>query len=219
MTGRRRMTRVVLVVGAGLAAAAGLVQATFGDRIPSWTGNKADPGPLGVLTMALGAVALGAAILLTASVRGTVRVGAATAIALVAVIGATTVGRLWYVPGSLLVVGLVARIEDWRAVVAALRREWSRVLLVVLGCCELLMVVRSRPLVMVFGVVAGAALMAAAVPGPRRRTMALVVLAPLPFAVLAWTALVPLVVSVMAVLVALGIHEVAVRPRPKVEPV
>jgi hypothetical protein len=218
MTGRRRVARVVLVVGAGLAVAAGLVQATIGDRIPSWTGNKADPGPLGLLTVALGAVAVGAAVLLTATARGAVRAGAVAAITLVAVIGATTVGRLWYAPGLLLVVGLVVRTEDWRAVIAALRREWSRVLLVVLGGCELLMVVRSRPLVMVFGVVAGAALMAAAVPGPRRRTIALVVLAPLPFLVLAWTALVPLVVSVMAVLVALGIHEAAVPPRPKVEP-
>ena len=219
MTGRRRIARVVLVVGAGLAVAAGLIQATFGDRIPAWTGNKADPGPLGLLTVALGAVAVGAAVLLTSAARDAVRAGAAAAIALVAVIGATAVGRLWYGPGLLLVVGLVVCVEDFCAVVAALRREWSRVLLVVLGSCELVMVVRSRPLVMVLGVVAGAALMAAAVPGPRRRTIALVVLAPLPFAVLAWTALVPLVVSVMAILVALGMHQAAARPRPKVEPV
>ena len=51
------------------------------------------------------------------------------------------------------------------------RREWwYRVLLVALGCCELVMIVRAQPLVTFFGVVAGVGLLAAAasIPGPGR---------------------------------------------------
>jgi hypothetical protein len=91
------------------------------------------------------------------------------------------------------------------------------VLLVVLACCELLMVVRARPLVALVGVVAGVALVAAAVPGPRRRSMALAVVGTLPFAVLAWTAIAPLVVTVAAIAVVVGIREGSVRAPARIE--
>lgn len=68
------------------------------------------------------------------------------------------------------------------------------------------MIVRAQPLVTFFGVVAGVGLLAAAASHPRPRTMALAVVGTLPFAVLAWTALVPLIVTAAAVLVAIGIH-------------
>ena len=88
-------------------------------------------------------------------------------------------------------------------------------LLVALGCCELLMVVRARPIVTLFGVVAGLALIAAAVPTARRWAIALAIVGPVPFAALAWTALVPLVVSVTAAFVAVG-HPIGRRLRPPV---
>ncbi len=203
----RRWARWLLISGAALAAVAGLVQATVGSRIPSWTGDKADPGPLGALTIALGAVAGVAAAVLTGPRRsGSVRVAAGGALALVCLVGATTVGALWVLPGTLLAIGLVASVDDWRGLVATIRHEWCRVLLVALGCCELLMIVRARPHLAVLGAVAGGALVAAAVSRPRRSTMALAIVATLPFAVLAWTALVPPMVTAAAVLVAVGIR-------------
>ena len=220
MTGRMRQARALLIVGAVLAMVAGLVQSTMGSRIPAWTGDKADPGPLGALTLVLGAIALLGATLLTAPRRSaTVRVGAGAAIGLVAAIGFTTVGRLWWLPGPLLALGLVVSIEDWHALRSAIRREWWRVLLVALGCCELLMVVRAHPAVTVLGVVAGVALIAAAVPAAQRWTIALAVVGPLPFAALAWTALVPLIVSVVAafVAVAVAVHRTSARAPAQIE--
>jgi hypothetical protein len=202
---RRRLARALLLTGAALAVVAGLVQATIGAQIPSWTGRKADPGPLGLLTIALGAAALVAAVPLTGpDRRGAVRAAAGAVVGLVAVIGFTTVGRLWYVPGPLLLLGLAISIEDPFDVLATARREWWRVLLVALGCCELLMIVRARPLAMALGALAAVALMAAAASAARRRTIALAILGPLPFALLTWTAIVPVLVSVIAVVVALG---------------
>jgi hypothetical protein len=218
VNGRRQRARSLLLAGGVLAIAAGLVQATTGSRIPVWTGDKADPGPLGLLTVVLGIVALVATMLLTSPHRsGTARAGAGAAIALVAIIGSTTVGRLWWLPGPLLVVGLAVSVEDWRALLSTIRRQWCRVLLVTLGCCELLVVVRAQPLVMLSGLVAGVALMAAAVPGARPRIIPLAVLGTLPFAALAWTALVPVIVSVTAAVITLAVHRPSAAPPVKIE--
>ena len=177
--------------------AAGLVQTTVGSRIPAWTGDKADPGPLGAADPRARRDRPPRRDVADSPRRSaTVRTGAGAAIGLVALVGFTTVGRLWWLPGPLLALGLVVSVEDWRALLSAIRREWWRVLLVALGCCELLMVVRAQPVVTLFGVVAGMALIAAAVPAARRWAVALAILGPLPFAALAWTALVPLIVSV-----------------------
>ena len=217
MTGTRP-ARPLLIVGAVLAMAAGLIQTTVGSRMPAWTGDKADPGPLGLLTLVLGALALLAATLLTSPRRSApLSAGAGAAIGLVALVGFTTVGRLWWLPGPLLALGLVVSVEDWRALLSGIRREWWRVLLVTLGCCELLMVVRARPLVTLFGVVAGLALVAAAVPTMRRWAIALAIVGPLPFAALVWTALVPLIVSVTAAFVAVAIHRTSAGPPVQIE--
>jgi hypothetical protein len=199
--------RALLGAGALLAIAAGLVQATIGSRVPTWTGDKADPGPLGLLTVAMGVVALAASVVLTrATVRAPAQACAAGALVLIAVVGATTVGRLWIVPGPLLAVGLVAAVDDWRRLVVALRREWSRVLLVALAACVLVVILRAPPLVTVTGIAAAVALVAAAVARRRPLTMALAIAATVPFAVLGWTALVPAVVPIAAALVVLLAH-------------
>jgi hypothetical protein len=45
------------VLGGVLGVGAGIIQATMGSRIPDWTGAKADPGALGLLTIALSVLA------------------------------------------------------------------------------------------------------------------------------------------------------------------
>ena len=214
----RRWSRVLLVAGGVLAVAAGVVQWSVGSRIPTWTGDKADPVALGLLTVVLGAIAIVAAVILTSPRRGVAsRIAAGAAIALVAVIGFTTVGRLGWLPGPLLALGLVLGVDDWRQLGATTRRQWCRVLLVALGCCELLMVVRAHPAVTVLGVVAGVALIAAAVPAAQRWTIALAVVGPLPFAALSWSALVPVIVSIVAVGVALAVHRTPARTPVAIE--
>jgi len=83
-------------------------------------------------------------------------------------------------------------------------RTLLRLLLVVLGGCQLLMAARAPAVTMIVGVVSGLALIAAAVIERRRRALAaaLVALGTIPFAVVAWRALVPFLVLVVAAVLA-----------------
>lgn len=90
------------------------MQWAFGSDIPGWTGDKLHPVQLGIITIALSLVAL-------ASVSDAARLADATprrrivpALGILAPAGIcfTTVGRLWYVPGVLLILAaalLIAR--------------------------------------------------------------------------------------------------------------
>ena len=100
----RRAVVAVTGVGVFLGVCAGIVQLTYGSAIPDWTGNKSDTTGLGLATIGLSVVA-GAAIwwMLRISGRWGRTVCALAALAS-AVLCFTTVGRLWYVPGPLLVV-------------------------------------------------------------------------------------------------------------------
>lgn len=93
------------VAGAALGIVAGIAQWAFGNEIPEWTGNKLHPVQLGIVTIALSLIALAAVVFahrnLTIPPRA--RGGLAGAILLAAVVCFTTVGRLSYVPGPLLV--------------------------------------------------------------------------------------------------------------------
>jgi hypothetical protein len=93
------------VLGSVLGAAAGIVQAGWGSSIPDWTGNKLHPVQLGVVTIVL-------SLLCLACVGHLVRAGdappwrrsaAAFLIVASAAVCFTTVGRLWFVPGPLLI--------------------------------------------------------------------------------------------------------------------
>lgn len=93
--------------GAALGVIAGLIQWAFGGDIPDWTGNKLHPGRLGLITTALSALALvsihaatGRPYLATPHRALLAGVGVLAP----AAICFTTVGRLWYLPGPLLLV-------------------------------------------------------------------------------------------------------------------
>ena len=188
-------------VGAALGVLAGIVQATVGSQIPGWTGAKASPGALGVLTVVLSLIAgAGCATIRWARVGTGARLAAIAAIAVPALVCFTTVGRLWLIPGPLLLLGAGLCVGSWREAAVATRRNWSRVLLAALGGCELLMAAGAAPVVMAVGAVGGAALILAAVVAGHRRPLAagLIVLGTAPFAALAWTALVPVLVLLLA---------------------
>jgi hypothetical protein len=97
------------VAGAALGVVAGVVQWAAGDEIPEWTGNKLHPVQLGIITIVLSLMALGAITFLArrpgAAKRE--RILATVLIGLIAGICFTTVGRLWFVPGPLLLVSAV----------------------------------------------------------------------------------------------------------------
>ena len=98
----------------------------------------------------------------------------------------------------LLVIAGVQTIHSWRDTAAAVATGWSQILLGALGCCELLMAAGSAPVPMVIGAVGGLSLVAAACLNDRRRWV-LVAIDTVPFAVVGWTAIVPLLLAVEAI--------------------
>jgi hypothetical protein len=94
--------------GALLGVLAGVAQWAFGDEIPEWTGNKLHPVQLGIITIVLSLASLGC-LRYVEGHRGNRTAGwfaAALVVLATAVVCFTTVGRLWYVPGPLLLVSL-----------------------------------------------------------------------------------------------------------------
>jgi hypothetical protein len=206
--GRRRIGSMLAVSGAVLGVVAGVVQASVGSDIPDWTGAKTSPGALGALTIVLSLVAGAGWAALPRPVRGQPPLGeplvAVAALVVPALVCFTTVGRLWLVPGPLLLVGATLSIASWREAAELTRRSWIRVLLAALGGFEILMAAGAAPVEMAVGAGGGAAVVAAAVTGAQRRWLflGLVLVGTIPFATLAWAALVPVLLLLVAVALA-----------------
>lgn len=209
--GRSRVAAGSGLAGGLLGVVAGLIQATVGDRIPEWTGNKQAPVALGLLTIGLSLVAmLVAAVQRRPHLSSGARAACALGLAGPGLLGLSTVGRLWYLPAVLLVVAAVLTIDGWRDTAAAVAAAWWRVLLGALGGWELLMAAGAAPATFVVGAVGGVGLVAAAGfdPRPAWRGWVLVAVGTVPFAALAWTAVVPLLVAVEALFVfAVSTHQ------------
>jgi hypothetical protein len=94
------------VAGATLGIVAGIAQCALGTEIPEWTGDKLHPVQLGIITIALSLIALAAVVFAhrNATISPQARVAVAVAILVAAVVCFTTVSRLWYVPGPLLII-------------------------------------------------------------------------------------------------------------------
>jgi hypothetical protein len=95
--------------GAVLGMLAGFVELSIGTQIRPWIGDKENPIVLGIITLLLSSMAF-AAILL-ASKRDALtndgKLAIFLGILLPAAICFTTVGRLWYLPGILLIVSVL----------------------------------------------------------------------------------------------------------------
>lgn len=195
------------LAGAAAGIAAGIVQATVGNRIPTWSGAKNSPVPLGVLTVALSLLAAGCAAALSRPGPGSAaaRLALVLGLLLPGALCFSTVGRLWFVAGPLLLVAATVALtggtgREYRHVLGA---RWPAGLVSVLGLAELVMAVSASPGVAVIGVVAGIALVVAPWLAARSAIAAAVLLAVgvVPFAVLTYWAVVPVVVAVLAVII------------------
>jgi hypothetical protein len=197
---RRALATRLGTAGAALGVLAGLVQATVGSRIPEWSGGEADPLPLGLLTTGLSVLALVAARGLRPDPGR--RAASATGLMLPALLCTSTVGRLWFVPGLLLIAAFSMVLAAGRTgeLVAVARTRWLSVLVSTVGACEVLVALSAAGAgTAVLGVVGGLLLAATPwLPG-RDRPHALVLgaLGTLPFAVLTWTSLVTPLVAVL----------------------
>lgn len=193
------------VIGAMVGIAAGITQATIGSRIPNWTGNKDHPVALGLLTVALSVSALVAARMLrSAPPPGNEMLTAITLwFAVVAFVCSTTVGRLWAIPGVLVLAsaGVTLVAFGWHDFLSVVAKNWLRGLLGILGALEVLMAVSAASMIaFAAGLVGGGALIAAsALPKPgKQTTVSLLVAASLPFAILTWWTIVTPLLTVVA---------------------
>lgn len=91
--------------GAALGMLAGLVELGIGSQIRPWIGNKEAPAILGLVTMLLSGLALAAVTVARKREAQTNdgKLAIFLGVLLPAAICFTTVGRLWYLPGTLLV--------------------------------------------------------------------------------------------------------------------
>ena len=211
--------------GAGAVAGvvAGLIQLTLGPSIPEWTGAKSSPGALGLLTMVVSLLA-GLAALRQRDVNLSTghRTADAAIIIATALLCFTTVGWLWWwLPAPLLFAAGSLTIDNTHDSIRAIRDNWARCLLTVLGGSEILMAAGAGPLLMAVGGLGGALLVATAwVPMTQRVVfLGLVLIGTVPFALLGWTAVAPIVVLLMAVALALPLaHDIPTRRgRPSVD--
>lgn len=96
-------------LGSVLGALAGLIELTIGTRILPWIGNKESPFALGFVTIILSTVAFLSILSARKYVAPTNdrKLAIFLGVLLPAAICFTTVGRLWYLPGSLLLLSSI----------------------------------------------------------------------------------------------------------------
>lgn len=109
MDGRTLVGYRLGVAGSLLGIAAGIVQWALGAEIPEWTGDKLHPEQLGIITIVLSLLALASVRYVASTPRlpPRSRWWLVLGILVPAGICFTTVGRLWYVPGPLLIAAAV----------------------------------------------------------------------------------------------------------------
>ncbi|HYN34484.1 MAG TPA: hypothetical protein VES40_17805, partial [Ilumatobacteraceae bacterium] len=143
-------------------------------------------------------------------------------LAVVAVVCSTTAGRLWVVPGALLLAGAGATLAacGWHQFRSEVASNWLRGLLGILGAFALLMAVSAAPTATIAaGLLAGAALIAAAVlarPG-RGLIVSGLVAVTLPFAILTWWAIIPPLLTVVAFVIGVAVTRSPDTSRPAAE--
>lgn len=200
-------------LGAGiLGIAAGLIELSIGGSIRSWIGDKHDTIRLGIVTVLLGAAALAASLGILRERRapqgrvGRVRLFAGTGLVVPGLIGFTTVGRLWYVPGSLMVLSAVALVRDSRhhdAIPAgAIAASWTRGLVAVLGVLLAALGVAAHGSNAVLAISGGGLVIATAVwmrRFPVVVTIPGLVVAVAPFAVATWWSIVTPLIAVLTI--------------------
>ena len=203
-------------LGATLGIVAGAIDLAVGSSIRDWVGNKLDTTRLGAATLILSAVALAAAL---AWRRSSARTGGrrlATLLALLLPAGIcfTTIGRLWYIPGALLLIAaaLIGAASTRADLARAIdERRWRAGLTVTLGAYYVFLGADALGIAGVLGILGGLAMWAALIIAPRNHRLALALLAlgALPFAVATWWSVVTPLIAILALVTG----RAAVRPR------
>lgn len=199
--------------GASLGIVVGLIELTVGPSMLDWVGNKQDTTRLGLTTAVLSAIALAAAFALGQD-RGETngrRVAISAALLIPALVCFTTVGRLWYLPGLLLLAagGIVLATTPRREFAAALdERHWRIGLIVLCGFYYVFLGATALGVTGFLGIFGGLLICAAALAPLRSTSVAygLLIVGALPFAVATWWSVITPVVAVMVIVLGHGAY-------------
>jgi hypothetical protein len=196
-----------------LGVLAGLLELTIGPSIRDWVGNKQDTTRLGLTTTILSVVALTAAAALRRP-RGPIagrRVAIALALAIPALVCFTTVGRLWYLPGALLLAAgalVLAGTRPQEFAAAFDERHWRVGLLVVCGAYYVLLGATALGLAGMLGILGSLLIWAAARATPKsppKVAYALLLGGTLPFAAATWWSVITPLIAVLTVVIGRGV--------------
>lgn len=204
--GLPRLGPYLAASGATLGVLAGLVELTVGPQIRSWIGNKQDTTRLGIATIALSTIALAAAA--NWYRRNHPSTGARLLVIVMLVvpgaIGFTTVGRAWYIPGTLLLLAAAIASLDLRKntthVLATISRNWMYLLITVLAAFYILLGATALGGIGALGILGGIAtitLIATSARIPKRIAVLALIAAMTPFAVLTWWSVVTPLLAIL----------------------
>jgi hypothetical protein len=195
--------------GGGTGIVAGAIEVAFGSSVPTWIGNKHDPTRLGVVTIVLSMVGLLCSETLRRGrgLESARRLGLVTGIVVPAIVCFTTVGRLWYVPGALLLTASVlwatAQPIAWRDVIRRISESFASILVGVLGVYYIALGATALGRTGLAAIVGGVVVVAIAFVSHRVRAtfaLATLVASVAPFALLTWWSVVTPTIAVLAVL-------------------
>ncbi len=193
------------LAGASLGIIAGFLELDIGPDIRDWVGGKLDTTRLGWATIILSMVAL-AAVRALRGRTGRDRVGIAIGLLVPALVCFTTVGRLWYPPGVLLLAaGAIVLAGTRRDEIAAAYTadHWRAALLIICGACFVLLGASAPGLTAPLGILSGALVLSVprlASRSPRAAWAALLA-GTLPFAAATWWSAVTPLVAVIAIVI------------------
>ncbi|MEH1017122.1 hypothetical protein V6U90_29005 [Micromonospora sp. CPCC 206060] len=226
MTNRDRAAGTVGVAAGVLGIVAGTAAALWGHDLGAWAGDKQDPAPLGALTVVLAAVAVcvSAAQRQAARRRGLPpghRAAVAAGQLIPALLGFTTVGRLWWIAGAALTATAALTISVAPAPLGrAVRQHWPAVLTSALGAFLALAGATAAVPLMTMAILSGALIAVAPWQVVRSRRLALLLLmaGSVPLATLTWrTVIMPLTAALALVTGTMALshqHPTAHRPNP-----